>query len=241
VAVGTRSTDPALDRALREVLAASLVTDSGDPANLSLVGPGSDPDGGASRKHYGLWRGRNEVVRARTADRLIRAAAAWVEGFSPTRPDGLLGLGCLTLLDRESRAWLAPSPLTNWLLPIEARLRPAGFRPVDGPVTHVDAGTAEVVVGARVAPGRLAPAPGDAVPDGRYPLAGFLVRVPVEGGRLTAAHTVSAYAPWMTNLAQYGPGPALEALARLVGDRRFAGYQMAAPRDVIAQIVRGTA
>ena len=198
-------------------------------ANLSMVGPGPDPDGPA-RKHFGLWRGTQEVVRARNLDRLLRAAVEWLEGFTGQRPSGLRSLRAMLWFGTGGESWLVPSGLRAALQPMEARLRRLGFRSTDGPSVDLDLSTAEVVVGHSLMLGQVPAAP-DVVAGGRY-RPGIVVTdwVGESSGRRAGALTM------LYQAAIEQDAGALRALAQVVRRTQVFQLQPGGPAELTTQL-----
>jgi hypothetical protein len=141
--IGVRYNSEATAEVLDRLFAASAVDDPAVPDNYSvaLYPPGA----GRSRDLNLLVRLGQQLVRSRSAERVLRAMLAHMSvDLQPPRED-LLYLDATPAV-QDGRGLLLPPAMVAWIKQLQPRLARLRIQLVDNPFATVDARTGELVV-----------------------------------------------------------------------------------------------
>lgn len=190
--------------ALDRVFPGARIIDSRVPDNFSVAL--AAPNGKAARNLNLLVQGRQQLVRSRSATRVMRGLLAYLSANLFGYDESLISVRMAAIV-REGTAWFAPTDITNQRDQAQPRLTKIGFQIVDEPTVLLDPATNELVVPEpQIAYDRDAlneldrdarlgsELPG--IEPGRYPVAGWVLHSREgDGGRVPRAEAVAALLP----------------------------------------------
>ena len=139
-----RSASTDTDGLLRRALAAHLVDDPDAPANYSLQLLPAPAPGAPAQPLHRLFEGSRELVRDRSADRVVGALLSALGGFA--RPDGTHLQVWATALAGAEGAVLVPVQWRGRLPHLQRGLRHTGWRILDAPFVSLDLTSGDVLV-----------------------------------------------------------------------------------------------
>lgn len=244
-----RSSTEALDRSLRQVLAAYVVDDPDAPANYSVQL--SPPVGRAavSAPLHRLFEAHCEVVRDRAPLRVVRALLAHLGALLPPDAD-LMQVRAVAVVGPNG-AVLAPASWRRRAPGLERHLRRARLRILDAPFACLDVRTGNLVVptaalavdeAALASLDGLAASPPQAreaaLPPGSHPLTGWAMTPSEEEQAPSGAAALVAAVGLVANLDAVGWPRALEALARQLRSVALVPAPPLDDRDAAALLVR---
>jgi thiol-disulfide isomerase/thioredoxin len=143
VNVGIRYNSEATAEVLDRLFPGLQVDDPNAPDNFSVAL--YPPASGKSRELNLLVQGSQQLVRSRSAARVLRALLTYLSA-SITLPDPSLMQISATAAIRDGQALLLPAGILGWLKVLQPRCRQAGIQLVDAPMATVDPGSNELVV-----------------------------------------------------------------------------------------------
>ena len=218
---------------LDQVFPGARVTDSRVPDNFSVAL--SAPTGKAARDLHLLVQGSRQLVRSRSACRVMRGLLAFLSanlhGFEPS----LVSVQMAAIV-RDGTAWFVPNDVKYQRDQAQPRLAKIGFQMVDEPYVLLDPTTNELVIPEpQIAYDRDALADldrdvrlGSELPGleaGRYALGGWVLHSGNgDGGPVARAEAVAALLPV---IAQPGEDlrNAIDGLIALLGQSRVVGIR----------------
>src|SRR6185295_1208645 len=199
---------PSTAELLDRLFAGARVNDRRVPDNYSIAlgGTPTTKGAGSSRSLKLLVHGSVQLVRSRSAGRVLAALLQYLSAdLDPT--DSTFSRVNATAVVRDGQALLLPYGLVNFVKQLQPRLAKAGMSIVDTPRTFLDIPERELVVPEPAVPHDAtvlddldaAATLGNELPwvrPGRYPLrAWFLSRSPEHLGALTPGVAVTAALP----------------------------------------------
>jgi len=210
VRAGVRHNSEETAELLDRLLAGARVDDPGVPDNFSIAL--YPPTGAGKRELNLLVKGSQQLVRSRSALRVVRGLLNHLSAALGHRPGGTLRLNATAAI-RDGQALLLPPSLAE-VKELSPRLARVGIQLVDLPEVNVDTESREVVVPEpgivydasvldQLDKGRRLGSELPAVLPGRYPLrAWFMVSSAERTGPLTRAHAVAYALPLLKSSGQ---------------------------------------